>query len=154
VIWVLAATVLPIDNWDGFEYLLNARRLAGHDVSYMKYGWVPLRPPLLSVLLAPVVAGYTPEGNPLVGPHLAMVAIGLGSLALVYRLLRESYPVAHSLAGVALLAVNPLVVHNTPFVYADVASMGLTALWRCGRRGSRRPWWCSASRCRSRSPDS
>lgn len=62
------------------------------------------------------------------GPHLAMVAIGLGSLALTFRLLRESFPVALALAGVALIAVNPLLVHNTPFVYADVASMGLTAL--------------------------
>lgn len=63
VVWVLAALVLPIDNWDGFEYLLNARRLAGHDLEYVKYGWVPLRPPLLSVFLAPVVAGYSPRGT-------------------------------------------------------------------------------------------
>ncbi len=129
VLWVAVAVVLPIDNWDGYEYLLNSRRLAGHDLTHLRYGWVPLRPPLLSALLVPLQWGYAPrgEGTSLAGVHLAMVALALASLAATYLALRDAFPKPVALAGAAMVGVNALVVHNAPFVYADVSSIGAVA---------------------------
>ena len=42
---------LSVDYWDGYEYLINARVLAGHDVGRLVVGYQSFRPPLVPLLL-------------------------------------------------------------------------------------------------------
>ena len=54
---------LPVDYWDGYEYLNNALAIAGHDIARLGSDYIPYRPPLLPILLAPVMWGFRPGGE-------------------------------------------------------------------------------------------
>jgi len=157
LVWLLRAAIvaqllylggvawrLPVDYYDGYEYLMNARAIAGHELGPLSFGYVMHRPPLVPMLVAPVLAGYAPGGAGIAlrGPHLLALALSALSLLALYRLLREAFAPAAALLGCLLLAVNPLFMHYAPFVMGDVAVMlfvtaGATAYLHARRTGSR-----------------
>ena len=137
--WV--AIRLPLDNWDGFEFIANARLIAGQAAAVSRpYSFV--RPPLLSLLLAPLQWSYQPCGRALWQPHLLAVLIAVLSVLAGYQLFRASFGLAMSAVGAAALALNALTVHYAPFAMADLLSMLLAAvalrLWLGARA---RPGW-------------
>lgn len=133
---------LPIDPSDAYEYLFNARILAGHDLSHLQLQYDAVRAPLLPILLSPIVRWYQPAGE---GPATAathLLAVGLGALALfcAYRLYARGFELRLRLAGVLLIAIHPLFVQLTPLVGADVPSMllGSATLLAVSRTWERR----------------
>ena len=116
---------LPLDYWDGYDYLTNALVLAGHDGTRLSCGYNDVRPPLVPLLLAVVLQGYAPagEGTALWGPHFLAAALSVFAVAALYRLLRLRFSPDEALFGCALLAVNPLFIHYAPFVMTDIPAM-------------------------------
>jgi len=121
----LVAWRLPVDYWDGYEYLRNARILAGHQVTPTSCGYVDYRPPLLPLLLGPAVRGYAPAGggSALRGPHLMALALSILSVFALYWLLRQAFSPVETVIGGTLLAANPLFIHYAPFVMTDLPTM-------------------------------
>ena len=118
---------LPVDYWDGYEYLSNAEVLAGKDVAHAPcdYGYSYNRPPLVPLLLSPVLWGYAPggRGTSIRGPHLLAVTLSILSVAALYWLLRQAFSPVEALVGGAVLAANPLFIHYAPFVMTDIPTM-------------------------------
>lgn len=120
----LVAWRLPIDYWDGYEYLNNARVLAGHASAQLPIEYSHVRPPMIAWLLRPAMAFYAPHGEgayPLT--HLLMWAIAVVSLWQLFRLFRRTLSPGWALGGIALLALNPAFNSQVPFVMADILSM-------------------------------
>lgn len=130
VVWsFVLALGLPLDTWDGYDYLVNARWLAGHDLTRLSQSYRPDRPPGISLLVAPVLQWYQPGQHGGAGlVHLVPWFVGVVGLGLLWRHVRTSFGVGVAFAAVALLALNPLFLHALPFVMADVPSMTF-ALW-------------------------
>ena len=116
---------LPVDYWDGYEYLMNARTLAGHPFSQLAWGYLDFRPPLVPLLIAPVLAGYAPAGGgtALWGPHLLMAILSTSALVAFYALVQQTLSSTAALFGCFVLAVNPLFAHYAPFVLVDLPLM-------------------------------
>ncbi len=116
---------LPIDSWDAYDYLVNARWLAGHDLTRLAQTYRGDRPPGISLLVAPLLAlGYQPGQRGTAGlVHLVPWSLGAAAVFVLWRSLRKSVGVALAFVGAGLLVINPLMVHSLPFVMADVASM-------------------------------
>ena len=116
---------LSVDYWDGYEYLVNARVLAGHDVGRLAVGYQRIRPPLVPLLIVPLLRGYAPagEGTSLRGPHLLAVALSALAILALHRLLRQAFSRTDALLGCMVLAMNPLFVHYAPFVMTDIPLM-------------------------------
>jgi len=123
----IVAVRLPLDYWDGFEFLTNARILAGQGAT-MSSGYSTLRPPLWALVLAPVQWFYRPYGATLWQSHLLAVVVALAAVLAAWRLFRERLGFALAAVGAAAVALNGLTVHYAPFVLADVFSMLITTL--------------------------
>lgn len=127
------ALFLPLDSWDAYDYLVNARLIAGHDLTRLAQTYRTDRPPGISMLVAPLLAlGYRPGQRGLAGlVHLVPWSLGLGSLALLWLMVKRHSGVALAFLAAAFVALNPLVLHALPFIMADIASMafGLLTLW-------------------------
>lgn len=140
----LLALRLPIDLWDGYDYLVNARLLAGHDLTHLAQQYRTDRPPGISLLVAPLLwAGYQPGQRGLAGlVHLVPWSLGMLALAMVWRGVRREHGVGLAFVAAAALALNALVIHFLPFIMADVASMtfGLLALRAAEQLSSARRW--------------
>jgi hypothetical protein len=121
---------LPLDSWDAYDYLVNARHLAGHDMVRLSQNYRVDRPPGISLLVAPLLAwNYQPGQRGAAGLiHLVPWALGLWAVLVVWRELRTSVGVVLAFLGAVLLAFNPLVLHYLPFVMADVPSMTFSLL--------------------------
>lgn len=123
---------LPLDTWDAYDYLINARHLAGNDLSHLAQAYRTDRPPGISLLVAPLLAlGYRPGQHGLAGLiHLVPWSLGVLALGLTFRAVEREGGAGRAFVAAALLALNPLVVHYLPFLMADVAAMtfGLLAL--------------------------
>lgn len=123
---------LPIDTWDAYDYLINARYLAGNDLSHLAQAYRTDRPPGISLLVAPLLAvGYRPGQRGLASLiHLIPWSLGALTLVVLWRQVKREAGVGLAFVTAAWLALNPLVLHYLPFVMADVASMafGLLAL--------------------------
>jgi 4-amino-4-deoxy-L-arabinose transferase-like glycosyltransferase len=134
---------LPVDYWDGYEYLMNARTLAGHPLSQLAWGYLDIRPPLVPLLIAAVLRGYAPAGggSALWGPHLLMATLGSSALVAFYALARQTLSSTAALCGCFVLAANPLFAHYAPFVLVDLPVMlfltAAAALYLHGRRTGR-----------------
>lgn len=126
----LLALDLPLDSWDAYDYLINARWLAGHDLTRLSQNYRVDRPPGISLLVAPLLAsGYAPGQRGAAGLiHLVPWGIGIWGLVLLWRTLRTSVGDGLAFCGVLLLALNPLFLHFLPFVMADVPSMTFSLL--------------------------
>ena len=121
---------LPLDSWDAYDYLVNARHLAGHDMARLSQNYRVDRPPGISLLVAPFLAwNYQPGQRGAAGLiHLVPWALGLWAVFVLWRELRTSVGVALAFVGAVLLAMNPLMLHFLPFVMADVPSMTFSLL--------------------------
>ncbi len=121
---------LPLDSWDAYDYLVNARHLAGHDMARLSQNYRVDRPPGISLLVAPWLAwNYQPGQRGAAGLiHLVPWALGLWALFVLWRELRTSVGVVLAFVGTVILAINPLVLHFLPFVMADVPSMTFSLL--------------------------
>ncbi len=121
---------LPLDYWDGYDFLSNARYLSGADITHLQVGYETVRPPMVALLLAPMLWGYKAagEGTSLVGIHLLMVAVAAGGAWLMYQLFKRSLGEIWAAVGVLLLVLNPLFLHYSPFAMADVPSMVFVTL--------------------------
>jgi hypothetical protein len=140
--WV--ALFLPLDSWDAYDYLVNARLIAGHDLTHLAQTYRTDRPPGISLLVAPLLAlGYQPGQRGLAGlVHLVPWSLGLGALALTWHLVRQRSGEALAFLAAAFVALNAIVLHALPFIMADVASMafGLASLWLAEQVVTRRDW--------------
>ena len=131
---------LPVDYWDGYEYLMNARTLAGHPFAKLAWGYFDLRPPLVPLLIAAVLPGYAPAGGgtALWGPHLLMATLSTGAIVAFYLLVRQALSPTAALFGCFVLVANPLFAHCAPFVLVDPPVMlfltAAAALYLHGRR--------------------
>jgi len=125
-VWSLATCVIavrvPLDYWDGFEFLTNAVLLAGHGDT-VSSGYSMLRPPLWPLLLAPLHLVTRSPGAYLWLPHLFSALVAVAAIAAGYRLFRLSFGAELSAVGAAALALNRLTTHYAAFALADVLSM-------------------------------
>ncbi len=132
---------LPIDYWDGYEYLGNALALSGRDVSHLEIAYIGTRPPFTSLLLAPVLWGYRAAGGgtALVGVHGVMLAVAALAVWACFRMLRDCFSLPLAAFATLTLALNPLLVHYAPFAMADVPSLLFCALalWLYPRAAAR-----------------
>ncbi|MBL9038882.1 MAG: glycosyltransferase family 39 protein, partial [Archangium sp.] len=137
---------LPIDYWDGFDYLNNARVLAGHASASLPLTYSDVRPPLVPLVLAPLMAFYAPHGAgayPLT--HLLMWATGVVALWRSVCFFRRSLPLEWSLCAGLVMVSNAAFFSQLPFVMADVASMfGCVLALEAALRFVDRPSWPTA----------
>jgi hypothetical protein len=125
---VARAATLQVEYYDGFAYLHNASKLAGHDVSR----YHDIRPPLLPLVQLPVVAVARALGpaNPwlLRGPQLVSALLTIGTAAALFLLLRRSLGLTLALVGVVLFVGTRLFVRYGAHVMTDLPVTGLLAL--------------------------
>ena len=144
-LWSLSvAWNLPLDYWDAYDYLVNARHFAGHDMARLGQAYRAERGPGISLLVAPLLwLGYAPGQRGTAGlVHLVPWAMGVLGVVLLVRSLLPRVGLGLALLAGALLVLNPLMLHYLPFVMADVASMMLTlAVFALVERLSERPSW-------------
>jgi len=119
------AAVLQIDFYDGYDYLNNARIMAGQDLQGSPIEYTKFRPPLIPFIYSFIVRCYQPAGAglTLILPHTFALLLSVLSLVAVYFLLRQSFSALASLTGAALLAFNPLFVRYAAFVMTDLPVM-------------------------------
>jgi hypothetical protein len=121
--------VVTLEYFDGYQFLVTAKRLAGDRATA---GFNLVRPPLLALLDlpalwlaqrgAPANLGYT------LFPHLtAAVLAVLSALAVLYAY-RAVFEARMALVGLALLVTGRLFVRYGSLTMADILSMGLGAL--------------------------
>lgn len=120
---------LPLDSWDAYDYLVNARHLAGHDMARLAQTYRVDRPPGISLLVTPALWAYAPGQRGGAGlVHLVPWAIGLLGVFALWRALWTTERPALAGLGVVLFVMHPLMVHFLPFVMADVPSMTFSLL--------------------------
>src|SRR5690242_8016304 len=91
---------LPLDYWDGYDYLLYAQALRGNDLARLFFAYAG-RPPLVPLLMVPALIGYAPagQGTSFSGPHLVALALAALALVALYHLLRAVFSPPQSLLG-------------------------------------------------------
>ena len=116
---VYFASRATIDYYDAFEYLRNARTLAGRYIGYSTY-----RPPLLPLLHAPMQWLFDRAGagmsTRLLAPHLLHALLSLGCLAAFYAVLRRSFSAGWAQIGTILLSLDRVMIHYSFFAMTDV----------------------------------
>jgi hypothetical protein len=121
------AVAVRVEQYDGFVYLNNAKRLLELPPARFEH-W---RPPLLSLaMVVPVeLAAWGPAGGAgyFVWPHLAAVVITLLSTLAVGLLLRRQLGITLALVGVVGFVTSRLFIRYGPFVMADQLSAGVVA---------------------------
>ncbi len=123
------AVGLPLDTWDGYDYLVNARLIAGHDLARLSQLYRPDRPPGISLLVAPLLRFYEPGQRGGAGwVHLVPWSLGLVALVTFWRSVRTMEGPTIAFFATVLFAMHPLMVHSLPFVMADVPSMTFALL--------------------------
>lgn len=120
---------MRIAPFDSFHYLGNARHIAGHDMAQYWAGYIPIRPPLVPVILAFFMFLYQPamQGMAFSGPHLICAIISIISLGVIYLLLRRSFIKIGAVFGVLAIGLNPLFIRYAPVVMTDITGMVLLA---------------------------
>lgn len=118
---------LQVDYYDGYRYLANARRLLGDDqVSFDK-----IRPPLLALIQAPVVALARVGGpaNPALvhGPHVLSALLSLLTALALFYLFEPACGRRAALFGTALFMSTRYFVRYGAHVMTDVATAGAAA---------------------------
>ena len=118
---------LEVDYYDGYRYLANARRLLGDDqVSFDK-----IRPPLLALLQAPVVAIARIGGpaNPALvhGPHLLSALLSLLTALALFYLFEQPCGRRIALLGTLLFMTTRYFVRYGAHVMTDLVTAGAGA---------------------------
>lgn len=113
---------IPLEFYDGYDYLTNAVRLIGRDVSYD-----PIRAPLVSLINLPQIAVWFSGELPflrvplsLISSHLVALATSAFFAILCLRLFRMRFDEAFALAGLAMLVMNRMLIHYWSFAMADI----------------------------------
>ncbi|MDP3504319.1 MAG: glycosyltransferase family 39 protein [Myxococcales bacterium] len=121
---------LPIDTWDAYDYLVNARYLAGNDLSHLAQAYRTDRAPGISLLIAPFLSvGYQPGQRGLTGLiHLVPWSLGILAILMTWSAVEREAGVTVAFVAAGVLALNPLVLHFLPFIMADIASMAFVLL--------------------------
>ncbi|MCU0701390.1 MAG: hypothetical protein MUC96_33185 [Myxococcaceae bacterium] len=116
-LWSLSvAWNLPLDYWDAYDYLVNARYFAGHDMARLGQAYRAERGPGISLLVAPLLwLGYAPGQRGTAGlVHLVPWAMGVLGVVLLVRSLLPRVGLGLALLAGALLVLNPLMLHYLP----------------------------------------
>jgi hypothetical protein len=121
------ATTARIEQYDGYVYLNNAKRML--DLPPAKFEHI--RPPLVSLAMLAAVrlaaSGGTANTGYFIWPHLTAVVISLLSALAIGLLLRRHWGTTLALAGVTFFVTSRLFIRYGPFVMADLLSAGLVA---------------------------
>jgi hypothetical protein len=121
--------VVSLEYFDGFQFLVTARKLAG---GLPQGGFNLVRPPLIALLDVPAlwIAGHGGPANLAYtrGPHLTAALLSLLSAFAVYYALRASLETPFALLGVALFVTGRLFVRYGSLTMADIVSMAGGAL--------------------------
>ena len=107
VLWSFSLALgLPIDTGDAYDYLINARYLAGNDLSHLAQAYRTDRPPGISLLVAPLLSyGYHPGQRGLAGLiHLVPWSLGVLALVMTWRAVEREAGVAVAFVAAGLLA--------------------------------------------------
>lgn len=117
LLWV--ASYIKIDYYDSFLILLNARCVATLNV----LGYSGSRPIILPIVLSPIfliekLAKW--PGFGFVASHMFMILFFVLLVWVTYRLFRFQLGRGFALAGVALMSLNNVLVHASPFCKEDV----------------------------------
>ena len=122
------STVVTLEYYDGYEYLVMARARVGEGVG----GFNLVRPPLLPLLDIPAVwlADRGAPANPgyVLGPHLIAALVAVFSVWAVYYAFAAALDRRLALLGVVLLVTGRLFVRYGSLTMADLLSMGLASL--------------------------
>jgi hypothetical protein len=118
------AAVLRVEYWDGYEFLMNARALAGDAAA--KYALE--RAPWLALAQIPAVA-ITFGGPPasvarLVVPHLMSALLSILTAAIIFRVYRHPFGTVLAAVGTLLFVSTPLFVRYGAHVMSDIPSAG------------------------------
>ena len=119
------ALTIQVEYWDTFEYLNNARRMAG----WVEPAYSILRSPFPALLYWPffLFERWTgAEGFGFRAVHLVSVASVAGLLWCFYRLARFDLPNLPAAVATLLLAINPLILHYGPTSRDDVLATLMT----------------------------
>ena len=121
------ATTARIEQYDGYVYLNNAKRIL--DLPPAKFEHY--RPPLVSLAMLAAVrlaaSGAPANTGYFVWPHLTAALISLLSALAVGLMLRRHWGTTLALAGVTFFVTSRLFLRYGPFVMADLLSAGLVA---------------------------
>jgi hypothetical protein len=128
---------ITVHFYDSFQYLNNARALAGFN-SYYDY----TRPPVFQFMLSPVMLAYRATGSAFWlerAPYFLMLLLNGVAIWTVWRLLRERLEREIALATIGLFLINRTVFHYIPFVMPDLIAMGFVAAFaiNCHRFASK-----------------
>jgi len=122
------AMTVRVEQYDGYVYLNNAKRLLDLPPARFEH----IRPPLLSLAAAASVrlAAFVGNTGPgcFVWPHLTAVIISLLSALAVGFMLRRHLGTTLAFAGIALFVVTRLFLRYGPFAMADILSAGTVAV--------------------------
>ena len=118
---------LQVDYYDGYRYLANARRLLGDD----QVSFDEIRPPLLTLLQAPVVAlariGGPANAALVYGPHLLSTLLSLLTALALFFLFAPPCGRRTALVGTLLFMSTRYFVRYGAHVMTDVATAGVAA---------------------------
>ena len=124
---VYRAGHLGIEYFDGYDYLSNARALAGDPLAEYQR----LRPPFVPIIQLPamaVVRASRPAAPVrLLAPHLTSVIVSILSAGAVLWLFFRSFGATLALLGTLLFVATRYFVHYGPHVMADIPSAGWAA---------------------------
>jgi 4-amino-4-deoxy-L-arabinose transferase-like glycosyltransferase len=128
-LWTLyRGAVLRLEYFDGYAYLMSAKRLAGDET----VGLSVVRPPLVALLHAPALAlarmgapanlGYT------LAPHLLAACLSVAAAGALFVLFRSALGTGGALMGAALFVTGRFFVRYGAFTLADLPATGLAVL--------------------------
>ena len=154
------ATTARIEQYDGYVYLNNAKRMLDLPPARFEH----IRPPLISLAMLPAVrlaaSGAAANAGYFIWPHLTAVVLSLLSALAIGLLLRRHWGTTLALVGITFFVTSRLFIRYGPFVMADLLSAGLVAsvlavYLRTWTDGEKLPEWhttayadcCSEPRC-------
>jgi len=124
---VYRAGHLGIEYFDGYDYLSNARALAGDPLAV----YTQLRPPFVPIVQMPamaVVRASRPAAPVrLLAPHLTSAVVSILSAGAVLWLFSRSFGATLALLGTLLFVATRYFVHYGPHVMTDIPSAGWAA---------------------------
>ncbi len=124
---LVRAFSLRTEYYDGYEYLANAARLTDQGAG----SYDEIRPPLLALLQAPVVAAARAAGPAhlglLIGPHLLASLLSLLTSAALFFLYRRPLGTTLALLGVVLFMGTRFYVRYGAFALTDLPATGAVA---------------------------
>lgn len=118
---------VSVDFFDSYEYLNNAKSIAGTGFTY-----VTRRPPTAALLYAPLMlpSRFFPglRWLELTAPCIAAVFIALSAIFVLFLILKRTVPPWAVWLTLPFIALNRILMHYTPFPLGDFPGMLFAAL--------------------------